>query len=88
MAEHNAPTNFDLLSIDTEGFEFQIFENFNLNKYYPKIILIEFDESRHTEKKFKNISAGYGYRSIGSKLKDPRNLWFVSNAMPNLNKKI
>lgn len=88
LAEHSAPTNFDLLSIDTEGSEFQIFENFNLNKYHPKIILIEFDGSPHTEKKFKNISAGYGYRSIGSKLKDPRNLWFVSNTILNLNKKI
>lgn len=88
LAEHSAPTNFDLLSVDTEGSEFQIFENFNLDKYHPKIILIEFDGSRHFEKKFKNIFAGYGYKSIGSQLKDPRNLWFVSNKLLNLNKRI
>jgi FkbM family methyltransferase len=88
LAEHRAPLNFDLLSIDTEGSEFQIFKNFNLNKYHPKIILIEFDGSRHTEKKFARIAAAYGYKSIGFKLKDPRNLWFVSNTILNLNKKI
>jgi FkbM family methyltransferase len=88
LAEHNAPANFDLLSIDTEGSEFQIFENFNLNKYHPKIILIEFDGSKNTEKEFKKMIAGYGYKSIGSKLKDSRNLWFVSNTIQNLNKKI
>jgi FkbM family methyltransferase len=88
LAEHSAPANFDLLSIDTEGSEFQIFENFNLNKYHPKIIRIEFDGSRRTEKKFEIISAGYGYISIGSKLKDPRNLWLVSNTILNLDKKI
>jgi len=88
LAAHNAPANFDLLSIDTEGSEFQIFQNFNLNKYHPKIIIIEFDGSRYIEKKFKNICAGHGYRSIGSKLKDPRNLRFVSNTIQNIDKKI
>ena len=88
LTTYNAPANFDLLSIDTEGSEFQIFENFNLNKYHPKIILIEFDGSKNMEKKFKSIIAGYGYKSIGSKLKDSRNLWFVSNTILNLNKKI
>ncbi|NBO22049.1 FkbM family methyltransferase [bacterium] len=88
LAQHSAPDNFDLLSIDTEGSEFQIFENFNLNKYHPKIILIEFDGSKHLEIKFKNICDRYGYKSIGFKLKDPRNLWFVSDTILNLNKKI
>lgn len=88
LTTYNAPANFDLLSIDTEGSEFQIFENFNLNKYHPKIILIEFDGSKNMEEKFKSIIAGYGYKSIGSKLKDSRNLWFVSNTILNLNKKI
>lgn len=88
LAEYNAPDSFDLLSIDTEGSEFQIFENFNLNKYHPKILLIEFDGSKSMESKFEKITTGYGYKSIGSKLKDSGNLWFVSNTIPNLNKKI
>ena len=88
LAQHKAPDNFDLLSIDTEGSELQIFENFNLNKYHPKIILIEFDGSTHLETKFNNICYRYGYKSIGFKLKDPRNLWFVSDTVLTLNKKI
>ena len=87
LAEHSAPSNFDLLSIDTEGSEFKIFQNFNLNKYHPKIILIEFDGSQYTEKKFKSIVDEYGYKSIGSKLKDQRNLWFASKTILNLDKK-
>jgi len=88
LAAYNAPASFDLLSIDTEGSEFQILKNFNFNKYHPRIILIEFDGSKNTEKAFNKIIAKYGYTSIGSKLKDSRNLWFVSNTIPNLKNKL
>jgi FkbM family methyltransferase len=88
LAERGAPNNFDLLAVDTEGSEFEILKNFDLKKYHPKIIVIEFDGSRRLEKKFKNLFIKFGYRSVGLQLKDQRNLWFVSNSISNLDKKL
>ncbi len=36
-----APTNIDLLSLDTEGYELPILEGLNLTKYRPNFLLIE-----------------------------------------------
>lgn len=37
----NKVTSIDLLSLDAEGYEFEILNGLNLNKYRPKYILIE-----------------------------------------------
>lgn len=81
LDEHNAPLDFDLLCIDTEGSEFEIIENFDLIKYRPKVICIEFDGTQYDTKNFENILLAYGYKSVGDELKDERNLWFVSNKL-------
>jgi FkbM family methyltransferase len=88
LSSNNAPVNFDLLSIDTEGSEFEILKTFNFDKYRPSIILIEFNGSTHFEKSFENTLSDFGYKSIGSKLQDQRNMWFVLNSIPNLDNKI
>ena len=41
LDEHRAPTEIDYLSIDTEGSEYDILENFNFQKYKIKIITCE-----------------------------------------------
>ena len=41
LEEHQAPTEIDYLSIDTEGSEFSILENFDFEKYRFKIITCE-----------------------------------------------
>ena len=41
LDEHNAPFLIDYLSIDTEGSEFEILNNFNFNKYKFRIITCE-----------------------------------------------
>jgi FkbM family methyltransferase len=83
LNEYNAPLNFDLLSIDTEGSEFEIVKNFNLSKYRPKVIVIEFDGTKHDAKKFEKLFTGCGYKSVGAELNDERNIWFVINGFHN-----
>ncbi len=41
LAEHDAPTDIDYLSIDTEGSEYEILKAFNFEKYSIKIITVE-----------------------------------------------
>lgn len=41
LEEHNAPTQIDYLSIDTEGSEFDILEKFDFQKYQIKLITCE-----------------------------------------------
>ena len=41
LNDHDAPTHFDFLSIDTEGSEFDILQNFDLARYMPKVITVE-----------------------------------------------
>lgn len=46
---YNAPSDIDYLSIDTEGSEFLILENFNFKKYKIKIITVEHNWTSNRE---------------------------------------
>ena len=86
LNSHNAPLDFDLLSIDTEGSEFEILNSFDLNKYRPKVILVESDGSKNEINKFEKLLCGHGYKSLGSPLNDVKNIWFVdTNSVSNIN---
>lgn len=50
LREHRAPKEIDYLSIDTEGSEFDILENFDFNEYKFKIITCEHNFSPLREK--------------------------------------
>jgi hypothetical protein len=50
LAEHQAPEEIDYLSIDTEGSEFEILENFNFKKYKFKIISCEHNYTQMRQK--------------------------------------
>jgi FkbM family methyltransferase len=41
LEEHEAPTHFELLSIDVEGHEPEVLDGFSIQKWKPKLILIE-----------------------------------------------
>lgn len=61
LNQHNAPMEVDYLSIDTEGSEFEILENFDFEKYVFNIITCEhnFTPSRDRIRKLLELN---GYR--------------------------
>lgn len=61
LAEHNAPSDIDYLSIDTEGSEYEILKDFDFNKYKIKVITCEHNFSPMREKLFELFSAN-GYK--------------------------
>jgi len=42
LEEHDAPIEFEILSIDVEATEWHVLKGFNIDKYRPRIIVIEF----------------------------------------------
>ena len=60
LCSNNAPNEIDYLSIDTEGSEYTILENFNFEKYKIKIITVEHNYTANREKIYDLlISKGY-----------------------------
>lgn len=58
-----APANFDYLSIDTEGSEFDILGQFDLKRYAPKIITVEHNYTARRRSIHALLSAA-GYRRV------------------------
>jgi hypothetical protein len=60
LLKYDAPKNMDYLSIDTEGSEFEILENFNFSKYSFKVITCEHSYEPKRDKIFELLtSKGY-----------------------------
>lgn len=41
LKKHDIDLNFDLLVVDTEGYEYEVFQSFSLDEYRPKMIIVE-----------------------------------------------
>jgi FkbM family methyltransferase len=41
LEKHSVPENFELLVVDVEGMEWEVFRNFDIKKWKPKAILVE-----------------------------------------------
>jgi FkbM family methyltransferase len=65
LDENKAPQIIDYLSIDTEGSEFLILENFNFNKYKFRVITCEHNFTENREKIHKLLIQN-GYRRVWS----------------------
>ena len=61
LASHNAPTEIDYLSIDTEGSEFAILEQFDFDRYDIKVITCEHNYTPLRQQIFDLLTA-HGYR--------------------------
>lgn len=81
LSEYEIGTNFDLLSIDTEGSEFEIIQGFNLEKFKPKIIIIEYDRTHELRLKFETLLNKFDYRLISNEIQDKANLFFILNTI-------
>jgi len=45
LTEQNVPINFDVLSVDVEGCEWESLKYFNIKKWSPKIVIIELHDN-------------------------------------------
>ena len=58
----NAPKCIDLLSIDTEGSEFDILEKFNFDQYIFKVICVEHNNDKEKKNKLDSLLISNGYK--------------------------
>lgn len=61
LIAHNAPRDFDYLSIDTEGSEFDILDAFDLRRFRPKIITVEHNYVNDRRGKMHALLLSHGY---------------------------
>ena len=55
LRKHNLPENFDLLVVDVEGYEQQVFDSFSLTEYRPKMIIVELSDSHPSFNNYPDI---------------------------------
>jgi FkbM family methyltransferase len=84
LREHKAPKHINFLSIDTEGSEFTILENFDFNLYSFDFICIEHNYSEYT-KKIDDLMNSAGYTKILEGFSDFDH-WYVPTASRFANK--
>lgn len=77
ILEDNGITKIDLLSLDTEGTELEIWESFNYTKYQPEFVIIEWLTPDLPSREYETI---FVFRACGYRLihKTPVNLIFRS----------
>lgn len=78
LIEHNAPNEIDYLSIDTEGSEFEILQNFDFTKYNIKIITVEHNFTAMREKIFE-LLISYGYKRVFVEISEVDDWYIRSN---------
>lgn len=71
LAENNAPTGFEFISIDIEGHEMEMFKGFTLAKWQPQLVLLEDHVTSHEKHNFMTAS---GYQLI---MRTGLNSWYV-----------
>ena len=79
LDEFKAPKTIDYLSIDTEGSEFLILENFNFDKYKFKIITCEHNFTANREKILKLLT-GNGYVRVWSEFTQFDD-WYINSEL-------
>lgn len=60
LEQHEAPKDFDFLSVDTEGTELKILQGFNLDLYRPRLISVEHNH-RSEERDLDALMFAHGY---------------------------
>lgn len=60
LVHYKAPSSFEFLSIDVEGAELEVLKGFSIDRFTPRIILIE-DNSYGADISIRNYLQQYGY---------------------------
>ncbi|PLX99399.1 MAG: methyltransferase [Desulfuromonas sp.] len=61
LETYNAPSEIDYLSIDTEGSEYEILENFDFNRYQFRVITCEHNYTKDRDKIYELLTSN-GYK--------------------------
>ena len=64
LDHHSAPKNIDYISIDTEGSEYEILENFNFDSYKVKIFTIEHSYTEEKREQIFQLLSSRGYDRV------------------------
>jgi len=68
LDEHSIPNAIDFLSVDVEGYDFQVLNSLDFTKYQPKLILIEmhqFNVADYHANKIVQFLIAKGYELVG-----------------------
>jgi FkbM family methyltransferase len=74
LEENNIKESFDLLSIDVEGHEIELFKGFDIQRWKPKLVLLEDHVTTQDKHKFM-VKNGYQFL-----LRTGLNTWYVNDA--------
>lgn len=75
LEENNIEPKFDFISIDIEGHEMEMFKGFTLEKWQPKLVLLEDHVTNH--KKHQHMKKN-GYRLL---MRTAMNSWYVPKTL-------
>ncbi|MSP06528.1 MAG: FkbM family methyltransferase [Candidatus Fonsibacter sp.] len=79
LKKYNAPDVIDYLSIDTEGSEFDILNNFNFNSYQFRVITCEHNHTSNRDKIYSLLSSN-GYKRIMSNISQFDD-WYINTSI-------
>ena len=75
LTENAVKLNFDFISIDIEGHELEMFKGFSIQKWRPKLVLLEDHVLNHKKHK---LMISNGYKLL---MRTGLNSWYVSQSM-------
>ena len=84
LEEHNAPRDIDYISIDTEGSEFSILKELDLNKYNVSIFTVEHNFIEEKKNKVKDLLEKNNYLRVFEKI-SAFDGWYIKQDVPRLN---
>ena len=84
LEEHNSPRDIDYISIDTEGSEFSILKELDLNKYNVSIFTVEHNFIEEKKNKVKDLLEKNNYLRVFEKI-SAFDGWYIKQDVPRLN---
>jgi FkbM family methyltransferase len=78
LADAKAPTDFDYMSVDTEGSEFEILKSLEQSYFRPKVITVEHNHAPTRDDIF-NCLQSFGYRRVFPLISRSDD-WYVFNS--------
>lgn len=76
LEAQGVPLGFDLLSLDVEGHEMEVFKGFSLARWQPRLVLLEDHVTSHQKHRH---MVGHGYKLL---LRTGLNSWYVPAQEP------